>query len=360
MDIKNLTLEEKIGQMFLIAYEGNTITKELKHLIQNYKIGGIILYRKHFMEYEDLVKLINELKELNKNNPLPLFISVDQEGGRVNRLPKEIVNLKAPFYLTQNKDINLIKNATNITAKVLKETGYNMNFAPVLDIKNFENKHSIGDRCLGNNAEDVCKYGITAMKEFQNNNIIPVIKHFPGHGATKIDSHFFLPIITKKRELLEKEDMVCFKNAIINGADAIMVGHLLVTNIDAFHPASLSPKFIKEILREKYKFNGVVITDSFKMLAIKLLYGEKSAVKKAIKAGNDIIMLKDTIKKEIKSIEYVKNLVLKNKISVETINKSVTRIIALKEKYNLNDKPCNGTDIEYANKVISNINEICE
>jgi len=360
MNINNLSLEEKIGQMFLVAYEGNTITEELKKLIQNHKIGGIILYRKHFMKYEDLVKLINRLKELNKNNPLPLFISVDQEGGRVNRLPKEIHNLKAPYYLTQNKDINIIKNATNITAKVLKETGYNMNFAPVLDIKNFENNHSIGDRCFGSNAEDVCKYSITSMKEFQNNGIIPVIKHFPGHGATKIDSHFFLPIITKKKELLEKEDMVCFKNAIINGADAIMVGHLLVTDIDFLRPASLSPKFIKEILRDTYKFNGVVITDSFKMLAIKLLYGEKSAVKKAVLAGNDIIMLKDTIKKEIKSIEYVKNLVLKNKISVETINESVARIVALKERYNLNNEPCNGTDIEYANKVISNINETYE
>lgn len=356
MDIKNLTLEEKIGQMFLIAYEGNTITEELKNLIQNYKIGGIILYRKHFMKYENLIKLIKQLKELNRNNPLPLFIGVDQEGGRVNRLPKEIINLKAPFYLAQNKDINLIKNASNITSKVLKETGYNMNFAPVLDIKNFENNHSIGDRCFGDNAEDVCKYGITAMKEFQNNDIIPVIKHFPGHGATKIDSHFFLPIITKKKELLEKDDMACFKNAIINGADAIMVGHLLVTSIDKFHPASLSPKFIKEILREKYEFNGVVITDSFKMLAIKLLYGEKSAVKKAIKAGNDIIMLKDTIKKEIKSIEYVKNLVSKNKICIETINESVTRIIDLKERYNLKDAHCNGTDIEYVNNIISNIN----
>ena len=179
MNINNLNLQEKIGQLFLVAYEENIITEELKILIQKYKIGGIILYRKNFIEYNNLVKFINNLKELNKNNPLPLFISIDQEGGRVNRLPKEIENLSSPFCLAKNKDINIIKDATNITSKILKETGYNMNFAPVLDIKNFDENHSIGDRCYGENVLDVSKFGICAMKVFQSNEIIPVIKHFP-------------------------------------------------------------------------------------------------------------------------------------------------------------------------------------
>ncbi len=357
MDINNLSLEEKIGQMFLVGYEANTITDEFKNFIQNYKIGGVILYRKQFIKYEDLLKLINELKEINKNNPLPLFISVDQEGGRVTRLPQEFKRISAPFYLAKNKDINIIKNASNITANILKETGYNMNFAPVLDIKNFEDTHPIGDRCYADNVEDVCKFGITAMKEFQNNNIIPVIKHFPGHGATNTDSHFFLPVIKKKKEDLEKEDMLCFKNAINNGADAIMVGHLLATKIDKFYPASLSSKFIKNILRKQYKFNGLIITDSFKMLAIKLLYGDKKAVKRAILAGNDIVMLKYPIKKEMQCIDYIKKLILKNKIPMEEINNSVKRIITIKEKYNLSNKPSNGIDVDFANSLIDEINK---
>ena len=357
MDIKNLSLEEKIGQMFLVGYEANTLTNEFKKFIQNYKIGGIILYRKQFIEYKDLLKLINELKEINRNNPLPLFISVDQEGGRVTRLPQEFKKIPAPFCLAKSKDINLIKNASKLTSTILKETGYNMNFAPVLDIKNFEDTHPIGDRCYGDNVENVCKFGITAMKEFQNNNIIPVIKHFPGHGATNTDSHFFLPIIKKEKEILEKEDMLCFKNAINNGADAIMVGHLLATKVDKFYPASLSPKFIKNILREEYKYNGLVITDSFKMYAIKLLYGDKKAIKRAILAGNDIIMLKYPIKKEIRCIDYIKNLVLKNIIPIEEINNSVKRIIGIKEKYKLNNEPCNGIDVNFANSLIEEINK---
>lgn len=150
--------------------------------------------------------------------------------------------------------------------------------------------------------------------------------------------------------------MKCFENAIRNDADAIMIGHLLVTNIDKRYPASLSKKFIKEILRDKYKFNGVVITDSFKMLAIKLLYGEKSAVKKAIIAGNDIVMLKYSIKKEIQCINYINKLVMKDKISINDINNSVNRIVTLKEKYKLNNTYCDGTNIEEANTIIENIN----
>ena len=150
--------------------------------------------------------------------------------------------------------------------------------------------------------------------------------------------------------------MKCFENAIKNGAEALMIGHLLVTDIDKFYPASLSKKFIKDILRDKYNFNGIIITDSFKMLAIKLLYGEKGAVKKAVKAGNDIIMLKYSIKKEIKCINYIKNLALNNKISIKDIDSSVNRIIALKEKYNLNNTYSNGTDINEANIIIKEIN----
>lgn len=152
--------------------------------------------------------------------------------------------------------------------------------------------------------------------------------------------------------------MKCFENAIKNGADALMIGHLLVTDIDKFFPASLSKNFIENILRNKYKFNGVIITDSFKMLAIKLLYGEKRSIKKAIKAGNDIIMLKYPIKKEINYINYIKNLVLKNKINIQSINNSVIRIIALKEKYKLSNTYCNGTNINEANNIINNLNNI--
>ena len=122
----------------------------------------------------------------------------------------------------------LISESAKITGQILKKSGINLNFAPVLDIKRFKSSHAIGDRCYGDNKEDVSKYGISVMKELQNQGIISVIKHFPGHGATKLDSHALLPVINTDINTLQKEELHPFEEAIKQGADAILVGHLLI------------------------------------------------------------------------------------------------------------------------------------
>ena len=143
MDFKELSIQEKIGQMVIIGLNSKGITEEIKVMIQKYKIGGIILYKKNFTSYEQMIELIKELKELNKENKIPLFITVDQEGGRVNRLPKEILNLPSAYKIATKCGIEEIKKSAEIIGKILKKSGFNMNFAPVLDIKRFENKHAI-------------------------------------------------------------------------------------------------------------------------------------------------------------------------------------------------------------------------
>lgn len=236
-----------------------------------------------------------------------------------------------------------------------------MNFAPVLDIKRFEDDHALGDRCYGENKEDVTRYGIEVMKKLQKQGIVSVIKHFPGHGATKQDSHAFLPIVTKKMEKLEKDDMYPFEEAIKSGADAILVGHLLIRNVTGIYPASLSRKFIYQYLRKKYRYNGVIITDDLKMKAIKMIYGEDIAVKKAFEAGNDIIVFRFSKEEEKRVIENITDLVKKGKIKESRINKSVKRIMKLKEKYNLSDdiEP-EGIDIEKINNRIQQIRQKCD
>ena len=360
MEIKDLSIEEKVGQMIVIGMDTNYITDRVKNMIKNCKIGGIILYRKNFATYQDMLKLIKELKELNKDNKLPLFISIDQEGGRVNRMPPEIKNLPAANKIAKlgGKE-NIIKSA-EITGKLLKESGINLNFAPVLDIKRFDDKHALGDRCYGENKEDVIEYGIEVMKTLQNEGIVSVIKHFPGHGATKQDSHAFLPIITTSMKKLEKEDMYPFEKAIKSGADAILVGHLLIRNVTGIYPASLSRKFIYQYLRKKYRYNGVIVTDDLKMKAIKTLYGAERAVKKAFEAGNDMIVFRFNNQEERRAIENIVALVKKGKIKQSRINKSVKRIINLKEKYNISDNfDAKGIDIEDINNQINEIRQIC-
>lgn len=356
MNLKDLSMQEKIGQMIMVGIDTNYITDRIKKLIIKYKIGGILLYRKNFNTYSDMINLINELKKLNQNNKIPLFIAIDQEGGRVNRMPPEIKNLPSANKLAQLNNLDIISNSTKITSKLLKSSGFNVNFAPVLDIKRFSDSHPIGDRCYGKTKEDIIKYGIPVMKEFQKQGIIPVIKHFPGHGATNKDSHFLLPIIKSNIKELEKNDISPFKKAISEGADAILVSHLLIRNETGIYPASLSRKFITNYLRKKYRFKGLIITDDLKMKSIRFIYGAVLAVEKAFQAGNDIILFRFNHKEEEKAIKRILNLSKHKKIKESQINRSVSRIIKMKQKYNISDDIlATELDIEKINNEIEKI-----
>ena len=358
MEIEELSIKEKIGQMVMIGIDTNYITDRIKNMIRNYKIGGIILYRRNFATYQDMLNLIRELKYLNKENKIPLFIAIDQEGGRVNRMPKEIKNLPPANKVAEVGGESLTRKAAQITGEVLNKSGYNLNFAPVLDVKRFNDKHGIGDRCFGDDIEEIARCGIAVMEELQKQGVISVIKHFPGHGATNQDSHYMLPIINKKIEILEKEDMYPFEQAIKNGADAILVGHLLIKNITGIYPASLSRKFIYKYLRKKYRYNGLIVTDDLKMRSIKFVYGADLAVIKAFEAGNDIIVFRFGKDEEKRVINKIINLVKKGEIKEYRINNSVKRIIKMKQKYNISDTDeIEGINLEEINREIQEVKE---
>ena len=356
-NLNNLSKEEKIGQLLMVGMDTNIITDRVKELIQKYKIGGVILYKKNFNSYQEIISIINQLKELNKNNKIPLFIAIDQEGGRVDRLPSEFLKFPSANLLAEQNDYNLIENDAEVITKVLAETGFNLNFAPVLDLKNFNPKHAIGDRAFSKDVEVVSKCGEIFVNEHKKNNIVPVIKHFPGHGATKRDSHFVLPIVRKNIELLEKEDMKPFENVINKGADAMLVGHLIIPKVSKLYPASLSRKFIYKYIRKRLRYNKLLITDDLKMRAIRLVYGRKYAVKKAFYAGSDIIVFRFNKRQEKKSIESLQKLYDKN---VGRVNRSVKRILKAKEEYNINDNLVeNKLDIEKINEEIKSIRSKC-
>lgn len=355
-NVQELTLEEKIGQLFMVGIKDDKEFK-IEKLIKENKIGGVILYSRNYNNYEEMVKLVNKIKNTNKNNNIPIFISIDQEGGRVNRMPDDILNIRSATKIARTENIEIAKSSGKVMANMLKQTGISMNFAPTLDIRRFEENHPIGDRCYGKNKEEVSKYGIEVMKQMQEEGVIPVIKHFPGHGLTQKDSHFKIPIIEQKINELEKNDMVPFENAIMQGADAIMVGHLIIKDVDKKYPASLSKKVIEKYLIEKYNFKGIIITDDLKMMAIQLYYNMKKAVIKAIEAGNDIIMIGLPYSQVKTIIKYITKEVKNGKISIEKIDKSVQKIIDMKQKYKLNDNEVTGFNPNEINEEIEKINE---
>lgn len=349
---KKLTLKEKIGQMIIVGMNGRAIDERIKNLILNYKIGGIILYRKNFQSYNEMLALISDIKKLNSVNKVPLFIAVDQEGGRVNRMPPEINNIVSAYRLSKSKNINVIKEVGDITGEMLEKSGYNMNFSPVLDILNSQTTEGIGNRCFGENSEDVSLYGVEIMKQLQKHNIISVIKHFPGQGFAKLDSHFLLPHIKK----IDEDSVIPFKHAINQGNDAIMVGHMIIKNISRIYPASLSRRMVK-FIRTKYKFKGLIITDDLRMRSIRYIYGTKRAVKRAFLAGNDIVMFRYKQKDEISAINNIIKLAEHGKIKTSRINNSVDRILHIKEKYKISDtKEIEKLDINIINNRIDMVN----
>ncbi len=340
--------------MLIVGMDAHKIKPKLEELILKYRIGGVMLYKKDYSTYKEMVEMINYIKELNKNNKVPILISIDQECGRVNRMPKEIHNLESQSEVAK-KGIQYAKKHTNVLSKMLNHVGINMNFAPVLDLKRFEDNHPIGDRAFSDNVEDVIKFGNIYVNSMKEENIVPVIKHFPGHGATKEDTHFSLSSISNSVEELEKSDLIPFKSLIDGGIDTMLVSHIRINAIDKKLPASMSKKVITSLIRKRYRYNRVLITDDMRMKAIQIFFGKYNAVLKAIKAGNDIILLKYINNDKI--IDKILKQVKTGKIKEYKINKSVRRVLKLKEKYNINDKEINydETFVETINKKIDEL-----
>ena len=193
MDIAKLSLIEKIGQKFMFGVNESN-TDVIVELIKKYSIGGVILYKRNYNTYDDMLKVIKKFKDANKDNKIPLFISIDQEGGRVNRMPSEIMNIKNNYDMSK-KDIELISKNGILVGKMLSSMGINMNFAPVLDLCEDNNSKILYNRCFFGDEDNVYRCGKAYVKGLNDSNVISVIKHFPGHGISRLDSHFFIPYV---------------------------------------------------------------------------------------------------------------------------------------------------------------------
>jgi beta-N-acetylhexosaminidase len=351
--ISGMSLDEKIGQMMLAGIAGTTVDTNTQNLITNYKIGGIIFFKENLVNPQQTVQLLNQIK--SNDLVLPLLLGVDQEGGRVTRLPGGIVNFPA------NKEIGAINNPQfsykvgTILGKELKEFGFNLDFAPVLDVNSNPNNPVIGDRSFGNNSEIVSKLGIQTMKGIQSQNIITSIKHFPGHGDTSVDSHLELPIVNKSLKELKELELIPFERAIDNGADVVMAAHILLPKLDANSPASMSKTIMTDILRNQLRFSGVIITDDMTMNAITAHFGIGRAAVESVKSGSDIILVGHDYNKIVEVFSSLKTAVQKGEISDQKINDSVSRIIKLKRKYEISNEKVGNVNIGEINQSIKNL-----
>ena len=321
--MKNMTLEEKIGQMLILFYNSDEVDDNLKETIKNYAPGGFILMKENITTFDKTKKFVSDIKDNSKIIPI---ISIDQEGGNVQRL-NDLTDIK-PTYIPYMYDVGvtndeeLTEDVGRVMAEELRTIMVNVDFAPSSDIYSNPNNTVIGKRSFGNNPDIVSKMSLSLAKGLEKNKVIPVYKHFPGHGDTNEDSHLSLPIVNKSLEELLNFELIPFKNAIDNGAKIIMIGHIATPKITGDNtPATLSKKMI-DVLKEDLNYKGLIVTDALNMGALTNEYTNEEIYTKAIEAGCDLLLMPSSSKEAIDTI--------KNNISEERINESVKKILKFK------------------------------
>lgn len=331
MRAEDLTLKQKILQMFIVGFNGQNyaFNRNFTELLKQ-GLGGIIFFTHNISNEKQFRELISNL---SKDAPVPMFYSIDQEGGRVERTEKihggkKYLSAKQAFEM----GISYLQNQTKEIALELKSYGINMNFAPVLDVNTAEENPIIGERAFSANVEEVTNAGKVVIREYEKYGIISVGKHFPGHGAATADSHKTLPVIDLPKDEIENIHIKPFKEAINIGLNAIMAAHVLYPQLDSENPASVSKKIINDILINNLGFEGLIITDDMEMNGIKGL-SRIEACTKAINGGISMFIFRDTTKDIVELVNDIETAVKTGLIPEDKINTAVNKIFNIKEKY---------------------------
>lgn len=315
-------LKKQLYQMFILGLEGEGYKQALKE-----GLGGVIFFTKDIHTPEQFRTLINDIKQSAK---IPPFLSIDQEGGRVERT-ENIHNgkkyLSAKFAYEKGEEFLTVQ--TNQIAQELKSYGINLNFAPCIDTNTNPNNPIIGERALSSNPDEVIKGEKIVSEIYRQNNIIPCVKHFPGHGDADSDSHLTLPVINLPLDKMEETHIKPFKAAINNGIEMVMAAHLHCTCFEKEAiPTSLSKNAIS-YLRNKLKFNGVIISDDMVMKGVSA-FGETQACEMGIRAGLNMFIYRYSDIKTLNIIEEIYQKAIIDKELEENIKKSYTKIMDLK------------------------------
>lgn len=345
--ISYMTVSEQVGQLLMPdirQWDGKattTINEGLQRSIQDQNVGGLILFEKNIVDAQQLTTFTHHIQ--SQAGDIPLFLSMDQEGGVIRRIPGG-TNLPGQMALGAANDPSLAEAAGQLTGEELKALGIQVNFAPVLDINSNPDNPIIGMRSFGSNADLVTRLGLAMMEGLRQSGVVAGVKHFPGHGDTAVDSHLGLPVLAHARERLDAVELKPFKAAIEQGADMIMTAHIAFPAIDNEQvisrkdgtrvplPATLSRKVLTGLLREELHYQGIIISDAFTMKGIAEHFGETEAVVRAAAAGVDVILMPQDVSSAHQAlIQSVNN----GKLSKERVHEAVKRILTVKSKYNL-------------------------
>jgi beta-N-acetylhexosaminidase len=327
-------LREQIGQMFIVGFDGFSVPAEFKKYIQDYNLGGTIYFKRNVHSPAQLAELSNEIQfSCRGRKTPPLFISIDHEGGKVNRLVKPFTKFPGNDHLGDIGSPKIGYEFGAVLARELSAVGININYAPVVDVNTNTNSPIIKSRAFSSDPEVCGRLGSAVCRGLQKFGVMAVAKHFPGHGDTKEDSHFVLPVVDKTLEELEKIELLPFRRVIRSRVDAIMTAHILNPKLDPEYPATMSERTLKKILREEMRFTKLIISDDLEMKAVADNYGADEAAVMSIKAGCDLLIYRGDNGLPIPQIEAIAKAVESGRIEKAEIEASFKRIEAAKKVY---------------------------
>lgn len=326
----NLSLAEKIGQLFLVGFEGTAVTPELVAWLETYGWGGVILFGRNIESPAQLLRLTHGLQTMQRRHSLPLLVAVDQEGGRVARLKAPFTAFPSAARVGQRASEPLAYEVGQAFGRELSAVGINMDMAPVLDVLTNPDNTVIGDRAFGPDPHGVARLGLAFMHGLHAAGMVAVAKHFPGHGDTRLDSHVALPISERTKAQLKACELLPFQAAIGAGVQAIMTAHVIFKAWDPAHPATVSASILRDILRTELGFSGVIVSDDLGMAAMSETMPWEEIPLRAIRAGVDLLLICHHRPRQEQAYTAILRAVEAGEVAETLIDAAVARVHALK------------------------------
>ena len=325
-------IRRHVGQLAIIGFDGHTLTDDVRIIAREFDLGGVVFFARNVATPDQVSDLSRESQELA--DEIPLWVSVDQEGGRVARLKRPFTEWPPMATLGRAGDEQLAARFAKALAAELHAVGISLDYTPVLDVHTNPKNPVIGDRSLADRAEDVARLGTAIIRALQGDGIAACGKHFPGHGDTGTDSHFEMPLLDHPPDRLEAVELVPFKAAIAAGVTAIMTAHILIPSLDEEFPATLSPAVVDGLLKKKLGYQGLVLTDDMEMKAISGRYGHGEAAVQAIAAGCDgLLLCHPAPAQQMAVLEAVIYAIEQGRIPQKRVEDALARQVRAKERF---------------------------